>query len=71
MHIISYLAQRGRGTRQSSTDMSRPYDWTDATIRDILSKPEYMGHTVNFRSYKPSYKDKKTIDLFGNPRAQC
>ena len=56
-----YLAQRGRGTCQSQTDMSRPYDWTDATIRDILAKPEYMGHTVNFRSYKPSYKDKKTI----------
>jgi len=56
-----YLAQRGRGTRQSSTDMSRPYDWTATTIRDILSKPEYMGHTVNFRSYKPSYKSKKTI----------
>ena len=41
--------------------MSRPYDWTDATIRDILAKPEYMGHTVNFRAYKPSYKDKKMI----------
>ena len=58
-----YLAKLGRGTRQNRTDMSRPYDWTDATIRDILSKPEYMGHTVNFRSYKPSYKEKKTIKL--------
>ncbi len=38
-----YLAQRGRGTCQSKTDMSRPYDWTDATIRDILAKPEYMA----------------------------
>ena len=41
--------------------MSRPYDWTDNTIADILAKPEYMGHTVNFRSYKPSCKDKKMI----------
>ena len=56
-----YLAQRGLGTRRGSKDMSHPYDWTDTTIRDILSKPEYMGHTVNFRSYKPSYKDKKQI----------
>ena len=56
-----YLAQQGRGTCQSKTDMSRPYDWTGSTIRDILAKPEYMGHTVNFRSYKPSYKEKKTI----------
>ena len=56
-----YLAQRGRGTCQNQTDMSRPYDWTCSTIQHILSKPEYMGHTVNFRSYKPSYKDKKMI----------
>ena len=56
-----YFARQGRGTCQSKTDMSRPYDWTDATIRDILAKPEYMGHTVNFRSYKPSYKDKKSV----------
>lgn len=56
-----YLAQRGRGTCQSKTDMSRPYDWTGSTVRDILAKPEYMGHTVNFRAYKPSYKSKKMI----------
>lgn len=56
-----YLAQRSRGTCRSKTDMSRPYDWTDAPIQDIFAKPEYMGHTVNFRSYKPSYKDKRTI----------
>ena len=56
-----YLAQRGRGTCQSKTDMSRPYDWTGNTIADMLAKPEYMGHTVNFRAYKPSYKDKKMI----------
>ena len=30
-----------------------------STVRDILSKLEYMGHTVNFRSYKESYKDKR------------
>ena len=31
----------------------------------ILSKPEYMGHTVNFRSHKQSYKDKNAVM---NPR---
>ena len=56
-----YLAKQGRGTCQSKTDMSRPYDWTDSTIRSILAKQEYMGHTVNFRAYKPSYKEKKMI----------
>ena len=56
-----YLARQGRGTCQRKTDMSRPYDWTGNTIADMLAKPEYMGHTVNFRAYKPSYKDKKMI----------
>ena len=56
-----YLARRGRGTCQSQTDMSRSYDWTATTIAEMLAKPEYMGHTVNFRAYKPSYKDKKMI----------
>lgn len=27
----------------------------------ILERPEYMGDTVNFRSHKESYKDKKAI----------
>ena len=30
-------------------------------MRQILSKPEYMGHTVNFRSHKQSYKDKNAV----------
>ena len=54
-----YLAKRNQGTRQSSTDLLRPYDWSGTTVGNILEKPEYMGHTVNFRSYKESYKDKR------------
>ena len=56
-----YMAKRGWGTRKNSTDMSRPYDWCCTSVSNILAKPEYMGHTVNFRSYKESYKDKIAI----------
>ena len=56
-----YMAKRGWGTRKNSTDMSRPYDWCCTSVSNILAKPEYMGHTVNFRSYKESYKDKVAI----------
>ena len=35
------------------------YGWTDATITQIIRKPEYMGHVVNFRTYKTSFKTKK------------
>lgn len=54
-----YLAKRGLGTCRSNNNTTTPYVWRGATVRDILSKPEYMGHTVNFRSYKESYKDKR------------
>lgn len=41
--------------------MSRPYDWGVGTVKSILERPEYMGHTVNFKTYKESYKDKRFI----------
>lgn len=56
-----YLAKRGCGTKQKDADMSRPYDWSCTTVADMIEKPEYMGHTVNFRNYKESYKDKRVL----------
>ena len=53
-----YLAKQGLGTCRGSCDMSHPYTWTPTSITDLLRKPEYMGHTVNFRTTKESYKDK-------------
>lgn len=54
-----YFAVRGVGTWKNATDMSRPHDWYGHTVRTIIAKPEYMGHTVNFRTSKKSYKDKR------------
>ena len=54
-----YFAVRGVGTWKNNTDMARPYDWYGHTVSTIIAKPEYMGHTVNFRSFKKSYKDKR------------
>ena len=54
-----YLAQRGLGIAKNKTEINRPFIWNTSTILYMLTKPEYMGHTVNFRSYKDSYKDKK------------
>lgn len=56
-----YLAKQGLGTCRGSCDMSRPYTWTATTVSDIVRKPEYMGHTVNFRTKKLSYKDKNSV----------
>ena len=54
-----YLARNGRGSRKNTVDTSRPYDWYGFTVSSMLTKPEYMGHTVNFRSSKKSYRDKR------------
>ena len=53
-----YLTQRGLGKHKTSYNPDEPYTWRGGTVADILSKPEYIGHTVNFRTYKESYKDK-------------
>lgn len=55
-----YLTQRGMGNHKSNYTSTEPYVWRSNTISDILSKPEYKGHTVNFRTYKESYKDKRS-----------
>lgn len=57
-----YQAKRGLGAYKNVTDMTRPYDWNATTVAAILSRPEYKGHTVNFRSHKESYKDKHTTN---------
>ena len=56
-----YLASRGRGLFKSRVDQIPEHQWYPHTVSDILSKPEYMGHTVNLRFYKESYKDKRAI----------
>jgi DNA invertase Pin-like site-specific DNA recombinase len=38
---------------------NEPYAWNGGTVGNILAKPEYCGHTVNFRTTKPSFKSKK------------
>lgn len=35
------------------------YIWADSTVSLMLSRPEYLGHTVNFKTYRKSYKQKK------------
>lgn len=59
-----YLASRGIGLFKNRKDMTRPYDWYGNSVNVLLSKPEYMGHTVNFRTSKKSCKDKRVM----NPR---
>jgi len=38
-----------------------PYNWGPTTITKILSHMEYIGHTVNFKTHRKSYKHRKKI----------
>jgi len=56
----AYLQQKGTGLFKSHA-FPNPYHWSSSTICGILKKKEYLGHTVNFKSKKNSYKDKKNV----------
>ena len=60
-----YLYQKGIVNYADSYDHSHPYAWSTNTIAHIIERPEYMGHTVNFRTYKDSDKDKQAKE---NPK---
>ena len=60
-----YFAKRKIGVWKSKEEFPNPYNWSGFVVGQILSKPEYMGHTVNFRSHKVSYKDKRSVQ---NPK---
>lgn len=56
-----YFGKQKKGVWKSKDEFPNPYNWNGFIVGQILSKPEYMGHTVNFRSHKQSYKDKNPI----------
>ena len=39
-----------------------PFHWSPATVASILDRQEYTGDTVNFRTYRQSFKLKKQLD---------
>ena len=56
-----YFGKQKKGIWKSKEEFPNPYNWSGFIVGKILSKPEYMGHTVNFRSHKESYKDKNAV----------
>lgn len=53
----AYLAGQGAGNYRNK-DFADPCRWWGTTVSDILSRTEYMGHTVNFKTEKTSFRDK-------------
>ena len=55
-----YLGKKGLGNHASNYDKENPYMWRGNQVTTLIARPEYIGKTVNFRTFKNSYKDKKT-----------
>ncbi|MBR5614376.1 MAG: recombinase family protein [Clostridia bacterium] len=55
----AYWQSIGRTTNLPTPE--NPYRWVADTISTMLEKKEYLGHTVNFKTYKQSYKSKKKL----------
>ena len=62
-HVLNptaYAKANGRQIADNRCDTEN-YEWTSSTVSHMLSRPEYLGHTVNFKTYRKSYKQKKKL----------
>ena len=50
------------GVKCPANPPAYPHNWCSATVADILDRQEYTGDTVNFRSFRQSFKLKKRLD---------
>ena len=60
-HILTptaYYHSTGQTVRNTLPEDA--YGWSQKSVARILERPEYQGHTVNFKTYRKSYKNKKT-----------
>jgi hypothetical protein len=53
-----HMARIGVGDHQWADEKHR-YEWNPSTVTKILGKAEYAGHTVNLKTAKENFKDKK------------
>lgn len=62
VEIPIYHARKNGLTLPARSDGYSPYCWDDTTITRIFQRREYLGHTVNFKTYRKSFKCKKKLD---------
>ena len=59
LNPTAYAREKGQPcTNKPSSD---PYKWTNETVSRMLERVDYLGHTVNFKTTKQSYKSKKKL----------
>ena len=56
-----YMREKGLPVAISHAPTKNIYRWSEETISRMLERIDYLGHTVNFRTTKQSYKSKKIL----------
>ena len=59
LNPTAYAHEKGLPVCNAPT--ANPCKWTNETVSRILERVEYLGHTVNFKASKPSFKSKKKV----------
>lgn len=59
--LTIHFQRAGRATRNTPPD--NPYNWTGDTVADILERPEYQGHTVNFKTTSSHTRAKRPVAI--------
>ena len=60
MNPTAHSKANGINVPDNRTDAG-DHTWDTSTIVHLLSRQEYLGHTVNFKTYRKSYKQKKQL----------
>ncbi len=56
----TYALEKGYAVRNNIP--KNPCQWSSTVVVDVLERMDYLGHTVNFKTHRKSYKQKKKIE---------
>ena len=56
----AYTLEKGYAVRNNIP--KNPCQWSSTVVVDVLERMDYLGHTVNFKTHRKSYKQKKKIE---------
>ncbi len=60
---VNYWYSKGISRPGLKSSQEYPYKWHHSTIINILSKQEYCGDVINFKTYSKSYKIKSVMRM--------
>ena len=59
-HLLNPSAYKyEHGILKKARPCKDPYFWNTTTVHKILDAPEYLGETINFKTWSKSYKDNR------------